>query len=102
MQGEPEPRRGGLDGMIFAALVLAIIAYLGVAGLQGEHGVFRLAQIEAEEARLRDELESLRAERAAVENKTRRLSPRTLDLDLLDEQARRVLGLGREDEILIR
>ena len=36
------------------------------------------------------------------QNLTRRLSSASLDLDLLDEQARRVLGLGRPDEIIIR
>lgn len=103
MHAEPESRRrSGLSGLIFAALALAVVGYLGAAGLQGEHGFFRLVQIEAEEARLRDDLAQLRVERAAVENKVRRLSTGSLDPDLLDERARSVLGLGREDEILIR
>jgi len=37
-----------------------------------------------------------------MENLTRRLSDDYLDLDLLDEQARSVLGLLRADEIVIR
>jgi cell division protein FtsB len=32
----------------------------------------------------------------------RRLATDTLDLDLLDERARAVLGLGHPDEIVIR
>ena len=50
----------------------------------------------------RSELAALQAERAAIANKTERLSTEHLDLDLLDEQARKVLGLGRPDEIIIR
>jgi cell division protein FtsB len=99
---EAEPRRSGIGGAIFAVAVIGLMGYLTFAALQGEHGLFRLFQIEAQEKRLRAELEALRAERAAIENKTRRLSSESLDLDLLDEQARRVLGLGRPDEILIR
>ena len=73
-----------------------------IAALQGEHGLFRLFQIEAQEKRLQAELAKLTAEREAIANKTHRLSSATLDLELLDEQARRVLGLGRPDEMLIR
>ena len=37
-----------------------------------------------------------------MENLTRRLSDNYLDLDLLDQQARSVLGMIRADEIVIR
>jgi cell division protein FtsB len=36
-----------------------------------------------------------------MENMTQRMSDEYLDLDLLDEQARRVLGMVRSDEIVI-
>ena len=44
----------------------------------------------------------LAADLAAIQNKTRRLSDGFLDIDLLDEQARDVLGMIRSDEIVIR
>ena len=44
----------------------------------------------------------LRAEIATLQNKTRRLSDDYLDLDLLDQQARDILGLVRADEIVLR
>jgi cell division protein FtsB len=97
-----ETARGAFAGAAFAVVAIALMAYLAFAALQGEYGLFRLFQIEAQEKRLQAELGALRAERAAVENKTRRLSTETLDLDLLDERARKTLGLGRPDEILIR
>lgn len=99
---EDEPTRGAFAGAVFAVVAVALMGYLAFAALQGEHGLFRLFQIEAQEKRLQAELEALRAERATLENKTRRLSTETLDLDLLDERARKTLGLGRPDEILIR
>jgi cell division protein FtsB len=102
MYPEPEPRRGSFGGLIYGIIVIALMGYLTFAALQGEHGLFRLFQVEAQESRLKAELAQLQAESADVANKTRRLSSDHLDLDLLDEQARRVLGLGRPDEIIIR
>lgn len=49
-----------------------------------------------------EELTRVEAEVARMENLTRRLSDTFLDLDLLDEQARDVLGMVRADEIVIR
>jgi cell division protein FtsB len=51
---------------------------------------------------LTEERDKLAAELAVLSNKTRRLSDEFLDIDLLDEQARDVLGLIRADEIVIR
>ena len=101
MHIQSEPGRRKFGGALFATALIAMMGYLSFAALQGEHGLFRLFQIEAQEAKLRGELTALKSERAAIENKTRRLSDRSLDLDLLDEQARKVLSLARTDEILI-
>lgn len=84
-----------------AISMIAFMSYISFTALQGDHGLFRLFQIEAQELRLKAELSELRHQRTAIANKTRRLSADTLDLELLDEQARKVLGLGRADEILI-
>jgi cell division protein FtsB len=96
-----EPRRKGLGGAVFAIVVVALAGYLTFAALQGEHGLFSLFQVEAQEDQLRGELAQLQSERAAISNRTHRLSNEGLDPDLLDEQARKVLGLGRADEVII-
>jgi len=41
-------------------------------------------------------------ELSQLQNKTTRLSDDYLDLDLLDERARDVLGLTRPDDVIIR
>jgi cell division protein FtsB len=102
MHYEQEPRRGGFGDTVFAGIAVALICYLTFAALQGEHGLFSLLAIEDEESRLHEELSSLRDERAEITNKTDRLSGPHLDADLLDEQARKVLGLARPDEIIVR
>lgn len=83
-------------------LLVGVIAIFAHSGLQGDHGLAAYREAEAEERRLRAELEELSAERAALGNKVLRLSDRFLDLDLLDERARAVLGLIREDELVVR
>ena len=44
----------------------------------------------------------LQLERAELENRVSRISDHNLDLDLLDERARLVLGLVRPDELIVR
>lgn len=87
--------------LYFAGVVTAGF-YFVFAAVQGAYGVFERGEIEAEAAELRQELESLQADVARMENLTRRLSDEFLDLDLLDEQARDVLGMIRADELVVR
>ncbi|MEO0386833.1 MAG: septum formation initiator family protein [Pseudomonadota bacterium] len=86
---------------VFSLTVIGLVSYFTYAAVQGDYGIFRRMQLEAEEAFLRRELAELQSERAVIENRTRRLSTEYLDLDLLDEQARKVLGMARGDEIVI-
>ena len=76
--------------------------YFTFAAVQGDYGLFRRVEIEAEAARLSADLQVLQGDINRMENLTRRLSDTYLDLDLLDQQARSVLGLLRADEIVIR
>ena len=64
--------------------------------------MFRLFKVQAQESRQLAELEVLAENHKQLQNRTQRLSNQFLDLDLLDEQARKVLGLARGDEIVIR
>lgn len=94
-------RRPGLAGFGYFALMFSLSVYFMFASVQGDFGLFRRVQIEAEAVTLSAERDRLAAEVAVLENKTRRLSDTYLDLDLLDSQARDVLGLIRSDEIVL-
>nr|WP_174818818.1 MULTISPECIES: septum formation initiator family protein [Ruegeria] len=76
--------------------------YFTFAAVQGDYGLFRRVEIAAERDALSQDLAKLKAEIAEMDNLTRRLSDTYLDLDLLDQQARSVLGMIRSDEIVIR
>jgi cell division protein FtsB len=89
-------------GMILFMLAFMLASYFTFAAVQGEYGVFRRVQINAEAETLRVERDRLAAELARMQNLTHRLSDDYLDIDLLDQQARDVLGYLRADEIVIR
>ena len=91
-----------LGGILYMVLAFTLGSYFTFAAVQGDFGVFRRVQINAEAEALRAERDRLKAELVVMTNLTRRLSDDYLDLDLLDQQARDVLGYLRADEIVIR
>ena len=88
--------------ILFFAIAFALSLYFMFAAVQGDFGLFRRAEILAGVNDMRDQLIEVRAEVVQMGSLTRRLSDDYLDLDLLDEQARSVLGMVRADEIVIR
>ena len=94
--------KNGFTGILASLGIIAGSAFFTFAALQGDYGLFRLFQVQAQESRLLAELEVLADNHKRLQNRTHRLSNEYLDLDLLDEQARKVLGLARGDEIVIR
>ncbi len=94
--------RPAVGTLVFVMLSLGLSTYFTFAAVQGDFGLFRRAEINAEADMLRKQLAEVQAEVQRMENLTERLSDDYLDLDLLDEQARRVLGMIRADEIVIR
>ncbi len=86
----------------YFAIIFSLAIYFTFASVQGDYGLFQRVQIDAEAEALLLERERLEQEVTEMRNKTHRLSDEYLDLDLLDEQARDVLGLVRSDEVVIR
>ena len=80
---------------------LCLSLYFTFAAVQGDYGLFRRAEILGDTAKLRIELDALEAEVARMENLTKRMSDEFLDLDLLDQQARDILGYIGSNEIVI-
>jgi cell division protein FtsB len=99
IQTQPRPAIGG---MFFMVLAFTLGSYFTFAAVQGDYGVFRRVQINAEATELKQERDQLAAELARMQNLTHRMSDDYLDIDLLDEQLRDVLGYLRADEVVIR
>ncbi|MFN3279126.1 MAG: FtsB family cell division protein [Paracoccus hibiscisoli] len=96
------PQRLSIGATVFLVLTVLLSLYFAYAAVQGPSGILRRIQIQAETAELQTARDTLRTDVARMQNLTRRLSDDYLDLDLLDERAREVLGLLRADEVLLR
>ena len=94
--------RPKLGSMFYFVLAATLGTYFLFAAVQGDYGVFRQVQIAGEATTLRGERDVLMAKLTNLRNLTHRLSDSYLDMDLLDEQVRDVLGYVRADEIIIR
>jgi cell division protein FtsB len=92
----------GFGGLAYLAFSCALGVYFTFAAVQGDYGMFARVAIDAEAEGLRIERDKLAAELDKMQNLTHRLSDDYLDLDLLDQQTRDVLGYMRSDEIAIR
>jgi len=95
-------KQGSFGGVIYFVVTFCLGLYFTFASVQGDFGLFRRVQIRAELVDLTQERDALAERIATLSNKTLRLSDDYLDLDLLDEQAREVLGYIRPDEVVIR
>ena len=81
---------------------LSLGLYFTFAAVQGDFGILRRAEINHDLQKLQAEIGSINVEIADLNNLTRRLSDHYLDLELLDQQARDVLGYVRTDELVIQ
>ena len=81
---------------------LSLGLYFTFAAVQGDFGILRRAEINHDLQKLQVEIGSIHVEIADLKNLTRRLSDHYLDLELLDQQARDVLGYVRTDELVIQ
>ncbi|MEM1360155.1 MAG: septum formation initiator family protein [Pseudomonadota bacterium] len=86
---------------LYFAISFIAILYFAFAAIRGELGVIERLSIAAQTEHLNTEKENLALEIAALENKTYRLSDGFLDLDLLDERARDILGYLRADDLIL-
>lgn len=103
MRNKPKPTRSALyRDLAFCLILFSAGGYFSFSALQGDYGLFQRIQIEEKETELRAQLETISAEVAEMENKTKRMSAEHLDLELLDEQARRILVYVRPDDIFVR
>ena len=80
---------------------LFISFYFTFNAIYGNNGLKKNIALEIEIIELNNKLSSLQKVLYDIEKKTSSLSKKNLDLDLLDEQSRKILGLIRPDEIML-
>ena len=82
-------------------LCVLILFYLGFHAVSGERGLFALFKETRRLEQLTAELAAIRSNREQMERKIKLMSNTSLDLDMLDERARTVLGLAGKDEVVL-
>ena len=80
---------------------LILCLYFIIASFNGEFGISARYHLLAKEKILANELNTMNKETKIIKNRIKRLSNTSLDLELLDQQARIILGMIGEDELIV-
>jgi cell division protein FtsB len=86
---------------IGSLLCVLVLFYLAFHTVSGERGVFAMLRETNKLETMKTELAGIKTKRESLEKKVQKLSNDSLDLDLLDEQSRIVLGRAGKDEVVI-
>lgn len=90
-----------LRSLLTPVIGVGLVGYFAYHTVQGNRGVLSLVGLMSETDRANETLAELRVQRLALEARVNALSPAHLDPDLLEEQARFILNVGREDELVL-
>ena len=101
MTQRAQSQRLPFGALVFITLLILAGLYFAFAAVQGPSGILRRVQLEDDTRTLIAERDRLQSEVDRMTGLTLRLSDDYLDLDLLDERARDVLGLVRADEVVV-
>jgi cell division protein FtsB len=78
-----------------------LLFYLGFHTFHGERGLYALVREEQRLDAATAALEKTRIDRQVLETRVNRLRDGSIDLDLLDEQMRRMLGVASQGEVVV-
>lgn len=78
-----------------------VVFYFVYHAFHGERGVFALMGEQRELVQVSEQLKEVKAKREKMELKVAHLRDGSLDLDLLDEQMRRMLGVMKPGEVVV-
>ena len=79
----------------------AFLGYFGFHAFTGSFGIWEYRRLEAEAARLKSTLDTLRDEKATIERRVSSLWPDSLDADVVDTEARSSLNVMRANEVVV-
>ena len=93
------PRRSGR--LIVPSLCVVVLSYFGYHVYHGEFGINSKYVLRARAAELQVKFDEVHDRRVELERQVTLLHDGSIDRDMLDEQARKALGLSRADEVTI-
>lgn len=101
MKVSSQKRSFSVSGFLLSFLSFGLFFYFAYHLMHGDRGYFAWKGLEKKLATAESRYEDKLAERVALENRVRLLRPDSLDLDMLDERARVVLGFVKPNEIVV-
>ena len=87
--------------LMWQIAIVFVCLYFGFYTINGDRGLLHYMHLSREIEYAKQVAAKYHNEKVKLENKVHLLSSESLDLDLLDEQAKTVLNLVREDEFII-
>lgn len=84
-------------------IIFLIACYFIYHTITGQRGILAMIELNAELDKYKQELETAKFERMMIEHKVKLMSSESLDLDLVEQQARQILGMAdpRENVIIV-
>ena len=93
----------GIRVSLITAILVGIFAYFLYHTIYGNRGLVAKYDLEEKISSSENELEKIREKRIELEHRVKLLRPGSLDKDMLEEEARKVLGIAKEgEEVLIK
>ena len=80
---------------------IALSSYFIFHVFTGARGVVSWIRLSAEVETLEDELKKIKSENSFLENKIKSIRDDNLNLDLLEEQAMKIIGFANKDDIVV-
>lgn len=87
--------------VLMPVIFTSLFFYFGYHAIHGKKGVVKYFKLKKEIEQARKIADDKQSFREKLENRVKRLSPRSLDLDLLEERARLVLNYGKKTDFVI-
>ncbi len=95
------PKNKSISQFLVTFLSFWLFFYFAYHLAHGDHGYFAWKGLEKKLVAAQDKYDQKMAARMALENRVKLLRPDSLDLDMLDERSRVVLGFVKPDEKVV-
>jgi len=92
---------GRLNQILGPLIALLVMIYFGYHIVQGERGLFSWMRLRQKVAESEHHLSVIQSEKETLERQVYLLRPDSLDQDMLEERARKVLNWGYPGEVVI-
>ena len=82
-------------------MIVFAVFYLSYHVMHGERGLFALIREMHQREVLEEQLQATKVKRVSMEHRVTHFRDQSLDLDLLDEQMRRMMGMMKAGEVVV-